>query len=522
VKQAQRATITGLHASYDKTKSIADRALPRLPHLQTELRKYEHARENLDSRRDGSPYLFKQAFREFERAERDLTQKLVEQLGNAGANDLDLELYEMLEARKHDITDQACLVVPQSYAQLLAHRFISSDVKLGHESKRPWMTICQARSVLEPANGRLAAENEAEYFRSLHPEFVSLKAAERYYRLLEHTLPDAERAVWRDLEETLSQLPAFASPQLGQTREQIVGQEEAALRANPQRYTDGPRLLATAKQQAAALSQLTAARLEAEVDRIDGIPDPMAKREAAADFLSANTDSQFLRPGMLAMRQSHQLKLLAALRAGSGKLDGNERILQSRVYKSMQLDPAFVAREDQVRGATVENLMRDPKVDLQRARNEWPALTDDKKLKVIRQVVAAHCKAGGFPQPAKIGFERLESSTIVAEYRPRQRALVINSSPAALEDFESTMNTIFHENSHNWQAVMAVDAQRNHPAVAADNPWHQQSMVFAANLADYDGDAADAKSAYREQPVEAHAMYAGPRFARDLMRALDA
>jgi hypothetical protein len=157
--------------------------------------------------------------------------------------------------------------------------------------------------------------------------------------------------------------------------------------------------------------------------------------------------------------------------------------------------------------------MKDKK-ELQTARDEWPIMPEDKKKAIFEKVVAVHCRKMGFDPPKDLEFydeKPGESGETTLDGKVR-----INRKGYGFNDFELMMDTIFHENSHNWQIQLSQRMNGTKPPpIGKDDPIYKQVVLFDLNANDYDtGDA------YNEQPLEAHSFRAGPVSAKALMRAL--
>jgi hypothetical protein len=538
-----RAKVKELEYQFDEVSSIAQRAAALRPPLAALLAAYRDAKVAAKYEPETPAADLAAAARQMEQAGNNLLNQLVPLLaaqdgerGNAVIVDelhrLNDKLYHVLEAQEHDLTARARGIEPENLEQLMLRHGIANDTQYGTDLRFPMARMNMSREILEPGGPRNSivtrrhpAPCEAAYFRRLQAECASLKALDEHYRGMARVgLPDAERGQWEALSARLQRLPAWNIQLNSISRNEFVAAEETALRNQPDRYGSALQELEEVRQQADALLQVTAQRHEGLIDQFDLIQDPVRKREAAERFMREQVPIGSLST-MSVMSSGHQSKLLNALRAGKphAELDETQQRTQSRLYKSMRLDPAFVARDRQVRDAAIAELMNDHKYELQRARAEWPNLRPAKKLEIINLVVAAHCKAGGFALPTKIAFQdNMPSETTAAVWQPGSRTLAVSTKPHVVADFEATMDMIFHENSHNWQFELRAAVRKQPSPMALHDPVRKQAELFNATVAYYDDDAGDSNAAYREQPVEAHAMSAGPAFARDLMRALDA
>ncbi|WP_129781753.1 hypothetical protein [Peristeroidobacter soli] len=548
LKHKHRAAVQALQLEFQRIEPIARSAVQLRPQLKTLLNNYHEAQKAARYHDKASPQDLEQARTRLEQAANDLIVALARELQPQDTDSpkiqtalapLNNDLYAALELPAQNLVDRARLLEPGNLEQALLHRRLADNGTYQRTATAQTQLIRDARAVLQPGGelnsmvaSRPAARDEASYFSRLNAERDSLDAVRKSYLMSaelddsaetddEKVLSPAERAAWNDLSRTLARLPGFLRQPVNVGT--LLRHEEDALRADPARYTTALQDLALAKQQADRLVRLTAARLEQEIDALDRFADPAEKSNAALQFANQHMHHDGLLPSMRALSVSHQRKLLDAVRGGlpQNDLSTQQRRVQSRLYKSMQLDPAFLHEEKRLREATVATLMAH-KPELQRARDEWPSLSPARKLEVIKLIVATHCKVAGFAPPDNIDFRDLDSSTVAAVWDAKSRTLAVNSAAAGLSDFEATMNTIFHENSHNWQFELRAGLNEHPPRITEHSPAHRQAQLFDATMDYYDDGASDQRSAYREQPIEAHAMLAGPRFARALMSALDA
>ncbi len=218
----------------------------------------------------------------------------------------------------------------------------------------------------------------------------------------------------------------------------------------------------------------------------------------------------------------------------SDNADDPVRRAQRDIYMAMDLDPAFVADEKEQRKEVLKELMKD-KAELQRARDEWPALDEAARIKVMEKIVAAHCKAMGFDEPRNPGAGPNQGKAIVVldvgqssnngSYDPGTDTIQVNRGGALYGDFELMMDLIFHENSHNKQIKLAnrldlPDTDPNKLTRTNTDPPYTQALMWRANWpGGYVGGDED-YATYQKQPLEEHSWMAGPGTARQLMRQL--
>ncbi len=138
---------------------------------------------------------------------------------------------------------------------------------------------------------------------------------------------------------------------------------------------------------------------------------------------------------------------------------------------------------------------------------------------MLRLISDAHCARAGIQAPTKIRLEAGESSRTGA-WLSDTREIVVNSAAKEFDDFDATVDTVFHENTHNYQ--WAVSGRRGledvHPT---DGPAKlaAQIRLFRVNFRHYvSHDVSEV--GYAQQPVEAHALLVGRQFAHELSHAL--
>lgn len=109
-------------------------------------------------------------------------------------------------------------------------------------------------------------------------------------------------------------------------------------------------------------------------------------------------------------------------------------------------------------------------------------------------------------------------------FNPNDGKIYLNTDPKASlgRDLATTLDLIFHENSHNYQdkLVKRLDPSSPDPLDPAD-PEYNQAVLFALN----DGPHSYVKGEenfedYKKQPLEEHAHDNGPKTARAVMTGL--
>jgi hypothetical protein len=156
----------------------------------------------------------------------------------------------------------------------------------------------------------------------------------------------------------------------------------------------------------------------------------------------------------------------------------------------------------------------------------WSRLTDAEKTEAIEKAVAIHCDALGMPdRMPKIKIIERDRVKIRNEdyqitnglYNPVEHEISVNRKSAGwADDFESLLNTIVHENTHNYQyMLMNSYSGLDLTAVTAADPLRFQVSMFMLNdgpgyvMGGSPGSTPDEDAVYRVQPMERHAWLAG-------------
>jgi hypothetical protein len=268
---------------------------------------------------------------------------------------------------------------------------------------------------------------------------------------------------------------------------------------------------AVPKQQAEELTEL--ARNIASLPR-SGVG---ARRSDEAQKAVNGTSAKVL----AGMSADAKLSLLESLLAtdnlpNSSQATKNDplRTALRKLYAAMTLDPAFVKQDNILRERAVENLIKNYGKDFQFYRDNWAILEVEQREAALERVLEAHCSAmGRLPLP-KLVMSGDADYGAAGHYNPKTSTLTICTSNPAFADFETMMDTVFHENTHYYQHMLARQAERDNPT---------QVKIFAANIS-VEGAYISGKEDlvdYKRQPIEAHAWMAGAHATSLLLRKLD-
>ncbi len=239
------------------------------------------------------------------------------------------------------------------------------------------------------------------------------------------------------------------------------------------------------------------------------------RKDAARDALT-NTSPEDLKD----QPTEEKLALLDDLRATGEELTPEERKLQRKLYNALDYDPEFKKVDEERRDALIEALKSDREIT--EARGSWGTKTDDERLAVLMKVLNAECKVYDIPAPAVRLFN--EPPGDEGFFSSGSMTLNLNTHPeSGWSDYKEAVNTVVHENMHNYQAVLVQRLEEG--IITKDDPEYMQAKIFAANDAPggyvdteetLDDDEAGTNP-YKTQPLEAHAWDTGDGVAEELV-----
>jgi hypothetical protein len=304
--------------------------------------------------------------------------------------------------------------------------------------------------------------------------------------------------------------------------------------AAPGRFADCTDLLPDLQAKAEAV-------LEQQVTALRGAVTATASKATANDqdkhlkAEAARTAIDGAHPQALArLTPEEQMSLLDSLRAegmvptGAANAADPKRMSMRKLYNAMEFEAKFITRDKANRKAVVETLMESNKAEFKAARENWTVMTQDQRAAVLQKVVDAQCRQANYAKPG--GPTPGSSFTFYADagdndngrYSVSRDSILINTAQPVFDDFELSVDLMFHENTHNYQRKLC-DAVRNNTIGTADPPLTQAKMFYAtwyaANAYVMGEESYDD---YQKQPIEKHAWQAGPESAQMLMDAMDA
>jgi hypothetical protein len=205
-------------------------------------------------------------------------------------------------------------------------------------------------------------------------------------------------------------------------------------------------------------------------------------------------------------------------KSGPEAKDDPFRMGLRKLYGAMKLDPGFVKQDNALRERAVDALVKLHGKDFQYYRDNWSIMTTEQRQKALQQVLEAHCGAMGVPVPKLVMGNALDEGA-AGHYNPKTQVITIATSNAAFKDFEAMMDTVFHENTHHYQNVLPEQA---------DNPVNKEFptlvKILETNMRRENAYVKGGESPviYKQQPIEAHAWWAGTHGTSLLLQRLDA
>ncbi|MEJ0035223.1 MAG: hypothetical protein WDO68_03960 [Gammaproteobacteria bacterium] len=223
-----------------------------------------------------------------------------------------------------------------------------------------------------------------------------------------------------------------------------------------------------------------------------------------------------------ALPVAQQVQLIKALNAGAVRGKPLPPPLHGalvKMYQATRLDPDFVAAETRLRERVVERIMLHPRLRglLTQAWSAWRTMDMAARMELLRGIIEVHCECAGFQPPNEVVADSIEEN-VLAQWWSQPRLICFNKDAVDFDDFEATLDSAYHENSHAYQyALTGASGRLIQPDPTGARPsLATQTTLFAANIP-YQ---LSSKKGYFEQPIEAHAYMAAQHFARDLCRAL--
>ena len=220
--------------------------------------------------------------------------------------------------------------------------------------------------------------------------------------------------------------------------------------------------------------------------------------------------------------------------------DDPKRVAMRKLYHAMALEEEFAKEDEKSRKKVIEAL-KGKKQELKDAKENWPIMTDEQKVALLKMVAEEQCKQFGFTLPSNgIVVANEPGSSDNGSYSPSDLTrnppidgpendrIKINSAKPVFHDFEAALDLIMHENTHRNQNVLCralryPTGDKDPKFLTKDNkdpPYTQTRMFNMGNVPGGYVKGAEDYETYKKQPEEEHAWLAGPRGAHGIMDML--
>ena len=223
--------------------------------------------------------------------------------------------------------------------------------------------------------------------------------------------------------------------------------------------------------------------------------------------------------------------MLVNLRRGGGKNHKDCREAMIKMQKAVPLEKDF-KKKDSVMRKTVQDKLVGSK-ELRDARRKWASLgnteeNNKEKTKALEAALKIQCdvmrekwgvdvampplelyKAGPSGQDELTGEDQFESGNFV----PETGKIKINLQAPSFKDFDSVLNTVIHENTHNFQHALVEALEAGQIDKDAEPEKYNQAVLFQLNMPPLGYLNAEDGDAYELQSTERHAYKAGNQAA---------
>lgn len=282
-------------------------------------------------------------------------------------------------------------------------------------------------------------------------------------------------------------------------------------------FTEALQKLASLRE---ALKALVAKRLEGLKAEIDDADTADKVKDVVTKLKGEEISS---------LPATEQVKLLRTLRESGGDIDEDTtpELYKARckIYDNMKMDPEFVTKDELNRNEVIQRLRNDPKVE--DAKKKWASWDTHKRIDFLQYVAKQQCKVMGQPEPKLKPFSQPRSSSGSLLFGScdlgllagkKTSTITINTHPDAnFDNIEEQMNTMLHENAHNYQLDLVCRYRQDTGGLSKLTPDERkllpQIIMWDENANGYvpDGDT------YNKQPLEAHAWGFGNEGAAGVM-----
>lgn len=225
----------------------------------------------------------------------------------------------------------------------------------------------------------------------------------------------------------------------------------------------------------------------------------------------SNSDRRNLIIELQKLSPKKQRQLLEDLHMPSTALSPEQRVMQIALYMVMKPDQEFKKADQKIRDKYLAQISGDAQVT--QAIRDWNGTTSsgaplvDRATKemILKKIVAIQSKAYGIDVPE---FEWVTTTGFAGEFKPSTGRMQINESLLNHPNPDGIIETVMHENAHNFQDELVKKFMRGE--LKKSDPMYEQVRTLAIT---YGGDAyipmSEGMTPYRTQPKELHAHEVG-------------
>lgn len=209
----------------------------------------------------------------------------------------------------------------------------------------------------------------------------------------------------------------------------------------------------------------------------------------------------------------------------SGKAGSRERKALANLLKSMKLDKKFLDDYAKKSEAVADDLAGDD--DLKEAKKNWKEWSKDAESReknfpkvkaLMEKIVAIQCKQLGMPVPEVEIYEEPTKPGSCGYFSPNDGKIHINKYADATWDLKELIDTMTHENTHNYQDRMIK--QLHDGQIKEGDDTYMPAVMFELNggpggyITPDEARQIGDRGAYDAQPMESHAWKTGGEIAQ--------
>lgn len=268
---------------------------------------------------------------------------------------------------------------------------------------------------------------------------------------------------------------------------------------------------------AAAQSPTGDPALKAELDKL--ISEAPQKAQVAKKFVTEKSDQE-----LKALGVDKKIALVTFLRQGDEKTLPERRKALAKLYSATELDDKFLAGDNDKRDNVLKSLQATQittsdgqKRELSTIRKDWAKVGKEDRQLVLKDVLRIQCEQMKINPPEVKMFS--EPSSKVSEDKQVECAgyhqngvIFVNDVSDSFDDFDDLLDTVIHENTHNYQRelVIKLEAGELEDENGNKSDEYDQAVMFQLNSGDahFEGSATDT-GGYMACPKERHAWLAG-------------